>query len=358
MATEAVPHRSHVGASPELERFYAEVGEFHMRPLWLVLADAMTPEPTPKSVPHVWRWRDVEPRITKAGRLVTADQAERRVLMLLNPALDKPAATATLFAGIQMVLPGEIARTHHHSPAAIRFVIQGEGAHTTVNGEKSIMSKGDYLTTPNWTWHDHGNESKEPVIWLDGLDMPFVIMMDAMFFQYFPEETQPVTKRMDDSKYRWGANLKPSWVRPSDGGVYSPLLNYRWQDTREVLHRLREDEGSPCDGILMEYVNPYTGGPSLPTMDAHLQLLRAGEHTTAHRHVASTVYNVAEGGGYSIINGKRFDWALNDTFVVPAWSWHEHASTGGEAVLFSYSDRPILRSFGLDREQTHEEKHE
>jgi gentisate 1,2-dioxygenase len=254
-----------------------------------------------------------------------------------------------MFSGVQLILPGEVARTHHHTPAAIRFIIEGEGGYTAVSGEKSVMRKGDFLTTPNWTWHDHGNESDEPVIWLDGLDLPFVTNLDAIFFEEFGEERQPISKPEEDSIHRWGANLRPTWETPD--GAYSPVLNYRWQASRAALHALRTDAGSPFDGILMEYINPYTGGPVLPTIAAYLQLLRRGEHTRAHRHVASTVYHVAEGGGASIIAGQRFDWQEGDTFVVPAWAWHEHLSQDGEAVLFSFSDRPILRAFGLDREE-------
>jgi gentisate 1,2-dioxygenase len=173
--------------------------------------------------------------------------------------------------------------------------------------------------------------------------------LDAVFFEDYPEDKQPVVKPMEDSIRRWGSNLKPTWTKHE--GRHSPILNYKWSSTRASLHALREDSGSPFDGIIMEYINPYTGGPTLPTMAAYLQLLRKGEHTQAHRHVASTVYHVAEGGGYSIVNGERFDWEEGDTFVVPTWAWHEHASEQGEAVLFSFSDRPILQAFGLDREE-------
>jgi gentisate 1,2-dioxygenase len=334
------------------EQFYDELPEFNLRPLWSVLSEALTPEPRVRSVPYLWRWRDVRPRILRAGELVTAEEAERRVLMLLNPGLEgQVAATATLFAGVQLILPGEIARTHHHTPSAVRFIIEGEGAYTAVNGEQALMRKGDYLTTPNWTWHDHGNESDQPVIWLDGLDIPFVTKLDAVFYEEFGEERQPLVRPVDDSIRRWGSNLRPVWEKPPGDGLYSPILNYRWETSRAALHELRGDKGSPYDGIIMEYINPYTGGPSLPTMAAYLQLLRPDEHTHAHRHVASTVYHVAEGGGFSVIAGERFDWEEGDTFVVPAWAWHEHASTGGEAVLFSFSDRPILQAFGLDREE-------
>lgn len=340
------------------EAFYQELPQYGMGALWKVMASALTPEPRVKSVPALWRWQDVRRLILRAGELMTAEEAERRVVMLLNPGLppERNSITGTLYAGIQLILPGEVAPTHRHAPAATRFVIEGEGAYTVVNGEKGIMGKGDYLTTPNWTWHDHGNEGSEPVLWLDGLDIPLVTSLDAIFFEEFPEERQPVVRPVDDSIRRWGSNLRPTWQQSF--GLYSPVLNYRWRASRDALHGLREDEGSPYDGIIMEYVNPRTGGPTLPTMAAYLQLLRRDEHTKTHRHVASTVYHVAEGGGHSVIAGQRFDWQEGDTFVVPAWAWHEHASAGGEAVLFSFSDRPVLQAFGLDREQALEAGHQ
>lgn len=360
MIAEA-PVRPKPNVPPELqaqrEAFYAELPALGMGPLWNVLSTALTPEPVVKSVPYLWKWTEVRPRMMRAGELVTAEEAERRVLMLLNPGLppDRITAVGTLYSGVQLILPGEIARTHHHTPSATRFIIEGELAYTAVSGEKTLMAKGDYVTTPSWTWHDHGNESDRPMLWLDGLDLPLVADLDAIFFQEFEDtnprrqEVQPIVKAADDSIKRWGSNLRPTYQKHSE--AFSPVLNYRWSICRDALHALREDRGSPFDGIIMEYINPHTGGPSLPTMSAYLQLLRSGEHTKAHRHTASTVYHVAEGGGYSVIAGRRFDWQEGDIFVVPSWAWHEHASQDGEAVLFSFSDRPVLEAFGLSREQ-------
>ena len=341
----------------EREAFYAELPELEMGALWNVLSNALTKEPRTKSVPYLWKWADVRPRIMRAGELVTAEEAERRVLMLLNPAVppEKMVAVGTLYAGVQLLLPRETARTHHHTPSATRFIIEGELAYSTVSGERTLMKKGDYVTTPNWTWHDHGNESDQPMLWLDGLDIPLVTELDAVFFEEWSWENgvqlQPISKPPEDATHRWGSNLRPTYQRPD--GAYSPVLNYRWDTCRAALHALRDDEASPFDGVIMEYINPHTGGPSLPTMAAYLQLLRAGEHTRAHRHTASTVYHVAEGGGHSIIDGQQFDWQEGDTFVVPSWAWHEHASEGGEAVLFSFSDRPVIEAFGFLREEAH-----
>lgn len=341
------------------EAFYRELPGQAMGALWNVLSNALTPEPRVQSVAHLWPWREVRPRVMRSGELVTAEEAERRVLMLLNPGLpaDQIKVVGNLYAGIQLILPGEIARTHHHTPNAIRFIIEGSGGYTTVSGEKGVMHKGDFLTTPIWAWHDHGNDGPDPVLWLDGLDLPFVAEQDAIFFEEFAwrsdgQQVQPVTRAIDDSAARWGSNLRPTFEQPPSP-LYSPVLNYPWRTTRASLHALRGEPGSPYDGVILEYINPHTGGPVLPTMSAFLQLLRSGERTQAHRHVSSTVYHVAEGGGWSILGGQRFDWQEGDTFVVPAWVWHEHASSQGEAVLFSFNNRPVLRAFGLEREEAH-----
>ena len=332
------------------DTFYPELQRLSMAALWPLLADALTPEPRIKSTPHLWRWRDVRPNLLRSGELVTAEEAERRVLLLQNPGLDgRIAVTATLAAGIQLILPGEIARTHRHTPSAIRFIIEGEGGYTTVGGEKAHLSKGDFLTTPLWMWHDHGNEGSGPVVWLDGADLPLVAGLDAVFAENCSQATQPVTLPVGDSIRRWGTNLRPTYQEHV--GDYSPVFRYPWTEARAALDALRGDSGSPFDGVILEYSNLTSGGSVLPTISAYLQLLRAGEHTRAHRHVPSTLYHVAKGGGFSVVAGQRFEWEEGDTFVVPAWTWHEHASTGGEAVLFSFSDRPVLRALGLDREQ-------
>ena len=340
--------------------FYDELPSLGMGALWNVLANALTVEPRTKSLPYIWKWSDVRPRVLRSGELVTAEEAERRVLMLLNPAVpaEKMVAVGTLYAGVQLILPGEIARTHHHTPSATRFIIEGELAYSTVSGERTLMRKGDYVTTPNWTWHDHGNESDQPMLWLDGLDIPLVTELDAIFFEEWNWEhgaqIQPVSKPSEDAAHRWGSNLRPTYQKPE--GAYSPVLNYRWETCRAALRALRDDAGTPYDGVMLEYINPHTGGPSLPTMAAHLQLLRKDEHTLAHRHTSSTVYHVAEGGGYSIIAGERFDWVEGDTFVVPSWAWHEHVngSDREDAVLFSFTDRPVIEAFGFYRESAHE----
>jgi gentisate 1,2-dioxygenase len=329
-----------------------------LKPLWLVLSEAMTAEPKTSIVPHIWRWSDVRPRILEAGRRISAQEAERRVLMYLNPGLEGEAgATQTLFTGIQLIMPGEIAPTHRHTPSALRVVVEGSAAYTTVSGEKTLMQAGDFVTTPNWAWHDHGNETDQPMMWLDGLDMPFILALNAMFYEEYSSSTgadiQPVVKELDDSQRRYNRGLRPT--HDAFKGNYSPVLNYRYAEVRETLHLLDRsgDATSEEDGVMLDYVNPLTGGPTLPTIAAHAQLIRSGEHTRAVRDTASRIYHVLEGRGTSVIGGVRMNWEQGDTFCAPTWMWREHLvdASSGAAVLFSFDDAPIQQPFGLYRRQ-------
>lgn len=326
-----------------------------LSPLWEVMSHATPKEPVPKSVPHHWRWRDIRPHVLAAGDLLSAWEAERRVLMLINPSFEPTSfrTVGQIYAGIQLVMPGEKAPTHRHVPNAQRFVIEGEGAYTNVDGEQTLLSKGDFVLTPSWSWHDHGNDSPQPMIWLDGLDLPFINMIDVNFAEDYPGSAtgvQPVDRSDGASDAMWGQNMLPAWPSASRRGS-SPIINYRWKSSREALHRLRGEAGSPYDGVILSYSNPVNGGPTLPTISAGLQLLRPGRKTAMHRHTASTIYHVAEGRGVSRSGTCEFDWEEGDTFIVPSWAWHWHEAQGGEAVLFSYSDRPIIEMFGFYREE-------
>jgi gentisate 1,2-dioxygenase len=337
-----------------------ELQALWLKPLWLVLGSVFTAEPKTDIVPHVWRWRDVRPRILEAGRKISAEDAERRVLMYLNPGLQgRMGATQTLFTGVQLIMPGETAPTHHHTPAALRVIIEGTG-YTTVSGEKTIMQPGDFVTTPNWAWHDHGNESSEPVMWLDGLDMPFIIALNGIFYEELGDgkQVQPLVKETDDSQLRYNRGFRPAADRFD--GAYSPVLNYRYADMRETLELLRRtgDARSEEEGVMVDYINPLTGGPTLPTIGAHAQLIEPGEHTRAVRETASRIYHVIEGRGTSIVGGQRLEWEKGDTFCAPTWMWREHSvasDAGAPAVLFSFDDAPSQKPFALYRRQSLQE---
>jgi len=331
------------------EAFFEEVADQNLYPLWKLSEGA----PPPKLEPHIWRWQTMERLSREAGDLESLKgQGERRALVMSNPGLKGPfgGATKTLSAAIQIVWPGEIAVAHRHTPAAVRFIIQGNGAYTVQDGESFIMEQGDFTLTPSMVYHDHGNLTDEPMIWLDCLDAPLVGYLDAVHFEPFPEDEQPVTKPNGYTSMRVGSGMmrgladKPSPLRPLP-------VTYKWMDSYGALVGL--DEATPFDGVAMEYINPVTGGHAMPTASSVLQRLRPGEHTRAHRHTSSTVYHVAQGDGFSVIDSKRVTWSKGDTFVLPSWVWHEHGNddSSNDAVLFSMSDLPIIEAAGLYREE-------
>jgi gentisate 1,2-dioxygenase len=274
-------------------------------------------------------------------------------LQLFNPGLSgRWATTNNLIAAVQVLLPGEVARAHRHTPTAIRFIIEGSGAYTAVDGERVYMEPGDLILTPSWAWHDHGNETKERVVWMDGLDIPLIASLEAMFFQFYKEEQVPASRPANTSQSMYGqAQLNPTWVKEKSKS--SPLLLYSWEQTLEALNALRAHEGSPVDGIALEYRHPQTGGSVLPTMSCWIQLLRPDEHTQAHRHTGSAVYHVVSGSGMTVIDGQRFDWTKGDIIALPPWALHEHAnrSAQDDAVLFSIQDAPVLSALGLFYEE-------
>lgn len=346
-----------VAAASEREQFSVELERFGMKPLWIIYRDVMTREPRVREVPYLWSWETVRPLLLRAGELITAEEAERRVLMFLNPGNPPQiGATATLYAAAQLILPGETARAHRHSPAALRFIIEGEGAYTCVEGEKIFMKPGDLVLTPAMVWHDHGNEGSQPVMWLDGLDIPLTTSLNCMFMESFPNVNQTESAPRQRSEKLYGRALFPSATVTPAARPYSPVWAYRWAEAREALECLAQSsEPDRFDGHILRYVNPATGGEVLPTMGCRLQLLRKGTHTAAHRHTPSTVYHVAEGSGYSVLDGVRFDWRKGDTFAVPIWRWHEHAAPEEDAVLFSVTDDPVLAPLGLVRSEAYAE---
>jgi gentisate 1,2-dioxygenase len=283
--------------------------------------------------------------------LITAREAERRVLILENPGLrGQSKITTDLYAGVQLVLPGEVAPAHRHTQSALRFVLEGDGAHTAVNGERTLMRYGDFIITPPMAWHDHGNETDQPMFWLDGLDIPIVQFLDASFSEHHDEDEQPIARPVGDSQARFGSNLMPVDQRPAAGA--SPVFSYPYARTREALAQLgRTDAWDPCHGLKMRYSNPVTGGYPMTTIAAFIQLLPKGFQTARYRSTDATIFVAVEGRGRTRI-GADFvvDWQPRDIFVVPSWKPVVHEAAH-EAVLFSFSDRPVQEALQLFREE-------
>jgi gentisate 1,2-dioxygenase len=352
---EDVIGRANVADTPELVAYYQRLSELGTGALWTVANKIEPWEPASTSVPMLWRYRDLREDVLRALQLVTPEQAGRRVVYLENPGRsDVVAAVGWLYSGLQVMAPGECASSHRHSASALRFIMEGSGAFTNVDGHKLTLGRNDFVLTPNGTWHEHGvAEDGTICIWQDGLDIPLMNALEANFYEVHPDLNQAVGFPVDDTTATWaGSGLRPQGQEWSKR--YSPMLKYEWAPTYEALSKLaRVSDGSPYDGIIMDYVNPATGGPVMPTIGAQMQLLRPGEHTKAHRQVGSFVYQCAKGQGFSIIGGQRFDWQERDIFVVPAWMWHEHANTSAseDACLFAFHDLPVMRSLGLYREE-------
>jgi len=275
--------------------------------------------------------------------------AERRIVRLDNPGVPERTSTHTISTAVQYILPGEVAPAHRHTPNAVRFVLQGHGAYTTVEGDKCVMEPGDLVLTPSMTWHDHGNEGTEPAMWIDGLDSPVVRYLENLAMDAYPEERQPVAAVPGLSERRYGApGLRPATVE--SGTATGRLLHYRWEATHAALLRQRELPASPYDDLMLEYVNPSTGRSVLPTLGCYIQMLRPGIRTRSHRETSSAVYHVVAGAGHSVIDDRRFDWTRGDFFAVPPRARHEHAGDGDDpAILFSFQDVPLLRALGLYR---------
>jgi gentisate 1,2-dioxygenase len=337
-------------SSPEREEFTKRLAMKNAAPLWNVLGEIVPPEPTPACVPALWRYEDIRPLVMEAGRLITAHEAERRVLMLENPGLPGASRiTQSLYAGLQLILPGEIAPSHRHTASALRLVIEGHGAYTAVDGERTTMEPGDFILTPSWTYHDHGNPGSTPVVWMDGLDIPIVNMFDTSFAEHHPNQTQPIEREEGDSLVRYGANLLPLEYRSERKS--SPMFTYPYARSRETLERMyRNGPVHACHGIKMQFVNPVTGGYPIPTIAAFLQMLPAGFTGAPYRSTDATVYYVVEGRGTSHVGDASLTWQGRDIFVVPSWHTVSHR-VQEDVVLFSFSDRPVQKALGLWRER-------
>ena len=299
-------------------------------PLWTALHTLLPRERTTAAVPHRWSWREARPLLHEAARLVPLEQAERRVLVLENPGLKGTySVTATLYAGLQIILPGETAPSHHHTPAALRLVVDGEGAFTTVDGVKCVMERGDFIITPPMRWHDHGHEGRVPVVWLDGLDIPLVRAFAAS----------------------WVSPTRPAIAPGAATDAAQGEFRWAWRETRRALEALAAS--TPKDrAVTRAYVTP-AGAPPLPTMGADAQWLRPGERARAGRSTVSRVFHVIEGRGASRIGDVELTWEPGDTFVAPPWHWieHDNASTSEPACMFSFTDEPAVRALGLWQEE-------
>lgn len=338
----------HAPGAPVAPDFLAAMEKTAIQPLWDRYHKILTTEPHAPDRAWLWRWRELQGFIERAANDVSMDDAERRVLMLANPAFGgKPWTTTNLFAGIQILEPGEAARPHRHSASAMRFVIDGtEGAATIVNGQRCPMLPGDLILTPNWAWHEHLNDSPDRVVWLDGLDLP----LSAHFGAIFAEGGG--TNVFDDNQSALpDAAFAQGGVTPDDGATptpYSPMFRYPW---KQVMATLNAAPQRPDGSRRVRYINPMDGGPVMQTLDCYALRLPRGLDTARHRTTANAVCLVVEGEGTSCIGDEVLEWKEHDVFTIPYWSWATHFAKK-DSHFFMFTDREVLRRVGLLREET------
>jgi gentisate 1,2-dioxygenase len=330
--------------------YYDRIAPQHMAPLWTRLKSLVPQEPKPVGVAHRWAYRDVRPCVLESAEHISAKEAERRVLILENPALvGSSQITQSLYAGLQLIMPGEVAPAHRHTQSALRFIVEGSGAYTAVDGEKTLMQPGDFVITPSWTWHHHGHDATGPMVWLDGLDIPITHFFGSTFREDHHAEVAEVTRPTGDALARYGSGLLPVGYR--NASLNSPVFNYPYSRTREALHALTKAGAADTHlGHLMRYVNPADGGWAMPTMATMIRLLTPGFATQPYRSSDSMVFVGVEGRGELHVGEQRFPIEPHDVIVVPGWmAYTLHADS--DLVLFSYSDRVAQEKLGFWREQ-------
>ncbi|TKA70414.1 hypothetical protein B0A49_06212 [Cryomyces minteri] len=309
------------GTTDSAEQLIAELDATNTLPLWMQMTKLNPPSPNPTCIPYVWSYDYIKPYLLRAGDLISEKQAERRVLMLINPAREAPYTTDTVYAGLQLVMPNETAPAHRHVAFAMRFIIEGQGGFTAVHGRRIAMQRGDVILTPTWNYHDHGKDGSGPMIWLDGLDLPLFRHFPVHFVQHYTQTRYPA-EDVDTSAspivFPW-AKMQAQLDAAEGSWVSRP---YKKADGRDVSLTL---------GGSAERLNKGTSSPSV-------------------RETASSVYHVISGRGYSEIEGKKYEWKQGDTFCVPSWHKYQHFTDGSETVyLYRFDDKPMLKSLGFYR---------
>ncbi|MFC0527721.1 cupin domain-containing protein [Phytohabitans kaempferiae] len=342
--------------SAELAKLYDDFASAGLMPLWTVRAGLMPQEPAPAAAPHAWAWKDLFPLAERAGRLVPVGRGgERRAIALANPGLGgEPYATPTLWAAVQYLGPKEVAPAHRHAQGAFRFVLDGEGVWTVVDGDPVAMRRGDLLLTPGWAWHEHQNTAAEPMVWLDGLDIPLVAQLDAGFFEFGPDElTDDSTPESSRGERLWG---HPG-LRPLSGLAdlpHSPLPAYRWRHTDAALAAQLELEAEGHAATVepghaaVRFTNPTTGRDALPTLRLEMHRLAGDTVTATRREVGSSVWQVFTGSATVTLDQREVSLGVGDLFVVPSWC-PLTLRADGPVDLFRFSDAPAYEALRLAR---------
>ncbi|WP_071795988.1 cupin domain-containing protein [Natronohydrobacter thiooxidans] len=331
--------------------FYDRIEPGSLVPLWERMKGLVPPEPTNKTHAHVWRYDEVKPLLLEAGDLLTAAEAERRVLIFENPAFPETSRiNSTLYAGMQLILPGETAPAHRHAAGAMRFILESDGGYTTVNGERAEMARGDLVITPGGAWHDHGHGGKGPCIWIDVLDAPLVNIFECSFSEELGDAAQKITRETGHARAEFGSGMLP--MQPySPFGKTSPIFAYSYERARAALVTLaKSSPADPHDGYALRYANPLDGGWIMPTISSWLTYLPAGFTGLPSRATENMGIVVAQGHLTLDLDGTRYELGLNDVMAVPGWTWRT-MSASEDTILFHFSDRSAQEKLGIWRRQ-------
>ena len=339
-----------LGTLEELPLDYRQaMAEVGVAPLWPMMRNVLPHgQPRPVTKPGSWRFEDLRPLLIRAGELTPVEKAERRVLVMSDPGRGTGAmqATASIYIGMQLLLPGETAPAHRHTPSAVRIIVEGKGGFTVVDGEKLPMQEGDLVLTPGGEWHDHGHEGSEPVIWLDALDLPLFYYLEGSYSEEAPLQAQRNRPDASQVEYR-AAGLAPA--RRARGGVRRyPLMRFPWPRTEAALREMAQWAGEGA--VEMDYINPETGTDILPTMGFTAMMLRSDESVRPVRTSCSCVYHVIKGKGRSVVDGTPIEWSAKHTFSAPVFAPIEHLAQA-ESFLIRIHDRPLQEKLGYYEER-------
>jgi len=334
------------------QKFYKKLEPQSLAPLWEALKGLVPLEPTSKFTPHVWKFGPTRELLMEAGDLLTAEEAERRVLVFENPAMPGGSRiTATMYAGMQLIMPGEIAVAHRHTASALRFVLEGSMGYTAVAGERTTMERGDFVITPNWAWHDHGQEHDKPVIWIDGLDLHIINFFETAFSGHLNDKKQMVQRNEGESNARWGSNMAPFNATQSPFGATTPIFNYKYSTARPALMTVAgADKPDPHLGHAMRYLNPVDGGWPMPLIAAWLTHIPKGFETKEMRATDGQTWIVVEGEIEVEAGGKTFACGEGDVIGIPSWHWRRVRGSK-DAILFCFSDRSAQEKLAIYREE-------
>lgn len=329
-------------------RYRDALTECNLVPLWPSLRGVLPPaKPQAQTSATHWRYEEIRPLLLQAGELTPIEKAERRVLVLANPGhgLSKMQASPAIYLGMQLLLPGEWAPAHRHTPNAVRMIVEGGGASTTVNGERCEMSRGDLVLTPTGLWHEHGHDGDEPVVWLDVLDLPLVYYMEASYHVDGPRQ-QLKSARGDRTYARGGVVPAPNFERASDCDY--PMLRYPWSETRAALETLAADQPD-LEAVQVAYVNPETGRDAQNILGFYALMLRPGQTLQLPVRSPAMVFHLIEGGAKVNVAQQAFTLDQADTCCAPGYTpvGLRNASSSAPAFIFIADETPLHRKLGV-----------